>query len=306
MKVLVLMSLCILVSCNGGFGSKKPEITPAPYRVIKSISDSTLVSFTQMSGVAKSNMNLMDLIIARAYAATGNISCYSGEDVSFDMDIQLGGSTQNLLVDATCGDDIELKVRQSMLTALGSHILVREKSQAPVGSGYWLDFSVDGFSFDTPYTVKEKVGWAGVVPNAAQNTCYLDYTFNYLAGNVNVDTFAPNFPNAHFINSQVNTDHGVSNPNAPSPDNNYVGCNTTGNKMVAGDFRFKDGKIEIDQSGRKAFSPNGCGLYDENTGALLDYKENGDGNNNCPDVGYDSTFERFCIDDNADGNCDSI
>lgn len=301
MKVISILSLCILVSCNGGGSGSESS---APSKVSKTINDTSLVHFQQISGIAKNKQNIFDYIVSKAYAATGNISCYSGEDVSFDMDIKVGSLTENLQVNAKCGEDIELKVRQGMVKVLSGNAMTREKSAGNTGYGYWLDFTVDGFQYGKPYLVREKIGWAGIVIDPSIHTCYIDYTFNEAEGTVTADTFAPSYPSAHYLNSEVNDHNGITNPHRPSASNNYIGCNSTGIKMVLGDFRFKNGKIEIDESGKKLFSPTGCALYkDDGTNTVLDYKENGI-NGVCPDIGYQTTYERFCVSNNSPGVCD--
>jgi len=306
MRSLLLISfLFCLVSCMGGSGGGSSSSSSSS-KIVTSISDSTLVSFQQTSGVAKTGINWMDLVIARAYAAVGDISCFSGQNVSFDMDIQIGPSVENIQVDAVCGDDIELRIRRGMLQALDGHILVRERGQAPTGSGYWLDFSAaEGFQFGVPYTILDKEGWAGVAPHMTSR-CFVDYTFNFATGKVSNGAKTTSYANrALERNTYANNNYSVSNPNAPQLSNNYVGCNTANVDFGESDFRFKNGKIEIDESGTKRFNANGCALWDDNTGSLVDYKENGV-NGVCPDAGYDSTFERFCIDNDANGSCDNI
>ena len=317
MKGLFLICMLTLVSCMGGSGGSSGG-SSVPIKVEESISDSTLIVFTQTSGVASSGFKWMDMFIARAYAATGNISCYTGQDVSFDMDLQIGASVESLQVDATCGSDIELKVRQSMLAALDGHILVREKSYNGTGVGYWLDFSTaDGFQFDIPYTILEKNSWTrhsdqALISNAYFtniSNCYLDYTFNYQTGRVSNNVAVTTYPDRALVkNEATNTTHSIANPNAPSSSNTYEGCSTSAYIPAYVDFRFKDGKIEFDESGTKRFSINGCAKFDSNED-LIDYQENGtlahaNAQVVCPDADYSPTYERYCIDDNANGACD--
>ncbi len=69
-------------------------------------------------------------------------------------------------------------------------------------------------------------------------------------------------------------------------------------------FRFKDAKGELDESGTGEFSDKRCSSWTDD--ALPDYKSSGDGSGSCPGGGYESTYERFCVDNNMDGTCDTI
>ncbi|ATH07400.1 hypothetical protein BIY24_05435 [Halobacteriovorax marinus] len=97
----------------------------------------------------------------------------------------------------------------------------------------------------------------------------------------------------------ANTAFGVANPQDGS-----TGCFSQNTEFGKVQFRFKDGNVELDESGTGSFSDKGCASSTGDT--LTDYKENGDGSCNCPDAGYESTYERFCVDNNTDGSCDTI
>lgn len=298
MKYLIIPILgCLMVSCNQSGGGGGSTASSSDGKTIsKTISDSTLTSFTQTSGVAKYKPSFLDKIISNAYAIDGNIRCIKGDPVSFDMDIQIGADTEDLQVDTTCGADVELAIRRKMLTALDGHIMMLELAgNGDVGSKYTLDFKNNagqGFKFDIPHPTVEEIYMDGL----NEWPCKVDYVFKEATGKVQVSIGVDDL-NWVFAALKVNqdTNHHFSDSR----------CDVTPKVMRSPDFRFKNGKIEMDESGTKNFSINGCAKYDSN-GTVLDYKENGAGDGSCPDDGYESSYELWCIDDNQDGTCDSI
>lgn len=143
--------------------------------------------------------------------------------------------------------------------------------------------------------------------------CYVDYEFNYKNGTLKVGLTSKRTGGAWDLNRQANIDFNnsggisITDP-ANNPADSNLGCNT-GSTSDFGDvhFRFKDGKIETDESKTKEFNPNGCTTYNESTGELLDYKIK-KSDETCDDLGteYSTSFEQWCIDQNKDGTCDSF
>lgn len=294
-KVLCVIIMACLMSCSKGGGS--PEVTASKIKISKTFSDSTVTNFTQTGGVASVDKRWFEYIIERAYAGTGDISCFDGQSITVDMDITLGSTTSPLIVDSTCGSDVELDIRRKMLSALDGHKMILEVAgQGSVGVNFILDFTqAEGFQFDVPYLTYEE----DVTHNAVTRSCYMDYTFNSSNGTVSNNTKSTTYNGrALELNELSNTAMGIGNPNST---NN--GCKSDDEEYRNASFRFKDGKIELDESGTDRFSPNGCALRDGSEN-IIDYKENGDGSGACPDMGYDSTYERWCVDDDLNGTCD--
>lgn len=293
-SLFVLLTAFVFVSCNSGSGGSSSSASPDGSRVSTSISDSTLISFEQTAGVASYRPSFMDNFVARAYAADGNINCYSGDPVSFDMDLQIGATITDLQVDTTCGGDVELDIRREMLAALDNHIMILEVAGVgDVGPDYTLDFKNNngiGFRFDVPHPTLE----AMYLDGANEWPCKVDYIFKKDTGEVQISIGVDDF-DWSFASLAVNQ----------NTNNSPVGsvCDVTVGIHRTPDFRFKNGKIEMDESGTKQFSPKGCAKY--SGGNVVEYNESGDGFGSCP-TGYESTYERWCIDDDLDGNCDSI
>lgn len=280
----LLLSSVLLVSC--GSDNEKSVVD-------QTFSDATVSNFQQATNIAKNQRRLSELLISSAYAGSGNIKCFSGESVEFQMDVTLGASTTTETITGTCNSTISNQIRRGLLEALDGKTLIREVSQAGTGVNYQLDFT-GGFNFNSPYKVLEESKTNGVTRN-----CYLDYTFDFTTGLVSLDTKDSRAGGALSDNETANDDFSIANPHDGSS-----GCfskNTDFNKIA---FRFIDGKVEFDESGTGNFSDKGCAKWTGDT--LTDYKENGDGSGNCPDAGYESTYERWCVDNNTDGTCDTI
>jgi hypothetical protein len=295
-KILTATMLISLTACNGGGGGGSGVEV-----VETSFSDSTVSNFQQVSGIAKAPLKWHDLLVPSAYAGGGDIRCNSGETVSLSMNVTLGADSKVLQFEPSCSSQIVVQIRRKLLESLEGHKLIREVSSADVGPDYNLDFT-SGFEFGVPYVVLEKKDHT--VGSVTKN-CYLNYSFNYSTGSMSMNTQSSALPGrALELNSSANDDFGISNPNLPAPENSYAGCASMDTDFGSTNFRFKDGKIETDESNTGNFSPNGCALWDEDS--IVDYKENGNGDGTCPDSGYDSTYERWCIDDNSDGTCDTL
>lgn len=200
---------------------------------------------------------------------SGNIRCAEGASVGFEL-VALGKTVQ---VNSTCNSNVDLKIRQKLLESLDGRILTRTISGAQTGVGYHLDFSGTPFAFNQPIAVREENQTTAGITRA----CYVDYTFDYSTGKLIVDLRSNRAGGAWKLNEQANIDFNSAVPGTiADPANNpgdSDGCNTASTANYGTiDFRFKDGKIETDESNRKDFNPNGCVLWDEVTGDLLDYK----------------------------------
>lgn len=304
MKGLSIFVLMILVSCNGG-GSGGGSSAPSPTVVTKSFLDTTVSNFSQVSGVASYQKAWYEYIVERAYAGGGDIRCIDGTPIEVTMDITLGFVTQPLNVQATCGGDVDLRIRQEMLSALDGHVMVLEVAgSGSVGSDYKLDFSqAEGFQFDIPYaTLEDRKTFA-----AQTHDCMIDYVFNSATGTVSSKIATTALPGrAKSINQASNTAWGFANPYTPVAGNGYAGCKSQDGEYRTADFRFKDGKIEMDESGLKSFDFRLCVLRDGSDN-IVDHNLTGYFQGTdvvCPN-GYDSPYERWCIDDDADGSCDN-
>lgn len=297
--LFVAMLLC-LVSCFGGGSGGSSSSGPSVRSV--TFTDSTVTNFTQTQGVASLEKRWYQYVIEYAYADSGSIRCLDGNPVEFDMDITLGGVTSPLNVEAECGSDVELQIRREMLAALDNHKMILEVAgSGSVGPDYTLDFTqAEGFAFDTPYvTLEDEKTFAALTQD-----CYIDYTFNSATGTVSSNISTTILAGrAKGLNETANTNWGIANPWQPDSGNGYTGCKSTDGEYRTADFRFKDGKIELDESGTKRFSANGCASRNADE-SIDEYRENGDGAGNCPDAGFDSTYERWCIDDDLNGVCD--
>lgn len=291
-SILLISSLCLLCSCMGGSGGSGGSSGPTV--ITKQFSDPTVSNFQQLTNTVTKVKPWYSFIVDEAIADTADIQCYQGEDVSFSMDVTLGVDVHPILVVAPCDSEIVYRIRRKMLEALTGYKLTREISGAGTGTDYVLDFS-GGFNYDVPYTVLE----ATKTNNAVTRDCFLDYTFNYLTGTVSMDTVDTGAMKARDQNRAANTAMSIANPHDGS-----LGCYAQTGTFANVTFRFKEGKVELDQSNSGNFSPNGCALWSGDT--ISDYKENGPGDGTCPDIGYDSTYERWCVDDDLNGNCDAI
>ena len=290
-----------IVACKGGNSGGSSGSNSI--KINASFSDLTVSNFQQTSGVAISPIKWTEFLISSAYAGGGDINCMSGENVSFSMDITLGGTLSNLAITTQCGSDVDLSIRRKMLASLEGHLMILEMSgQGDVGSNFQLDFrDPEGFQFDIPYKTLEEEKTSGGITRE----CNIDYTFNSVLGTISNNTKATTYSGrALELNTLANTAWGISNPNSPSAGNGYSGCKTSGDEYRTADFRFKNGKIELDESGTKDFSPNGCAKRNDQE-VIVEYNEEGDGLGACP-IDFDSTYERWCIDDNADGTCDTL
>lgn len=291
-KTFILTMAIAITACKGGSGGGGGDSSSGI--VDTSFSDVTVSNFQQLTGVAQLKPKWHEYLISPAYAGGGDIRCVSGESISISMDVVLGADTNNLLIDSTCGSSVVLDIRRKMLESLDGHKLMRELSGAGEGIDYVLDFT-SGFEYGVPYTVFETEKTVAAVTR----DCFLDYTFNISTGSLSMDTVNSSAQKARDRNRAANNAMGVTNPHDGS-----VGCYAQPDTFASVNFRFKDGKIELDQSSSGNFSPNGCALWVGDS--ISDYKENGLGDGTCPDAGYDSTYERWCVDDNTDGTCDSI
>lgn len=118
--LLMAVSSALLTGCGSEGGG---VVSGNKYTGV--FSDSSVTSFTQTGGVALRKPSVpekaINLIIPSAYAATGNISCFIGESVSFSADAL--GNTVN--IDTTCSTSIDLSIRQQLLESMESSNLTR-------------------------------------------------------------------------------------------------------------------------------------------------------------------------------------
>ena len=287
---IVLSMVIVVASCKGGGAGSSAGNNV----VSQQFSDPTVSNFLQLTNQVATSKPWYSFILDEAVAETADIQCYRGEDVSFSMDVTLGVHVHPILVVADCDDEIVNRIRRKMLETMDGYKLTREISGAGEGPGFILDLS-GGFNYDIPYTVLEAEKTVGGITR----NCYLDYTFNYATGTVSMDTKNSSAQKARDRNRATNNEFGVANPHDGS-----IGCYAQSTTFANVSFRFKDGKVELDESNSGRFSPNGCAKWQGDS--IVDYKENGLGDGTCPDPGYDSTYERWCIDNDLDGSCESI
>lgn len=226
--VILALVTTMVVGCGadgkGASGSSK---------ISKTFSDSSVTSFTQTSGIAKTNQEkLMNLIISSAYAATGSISCLSGESVSFDVDTTIGSTSNTTTVNTTCSENIDLDIRRGLLEGLDQMAIYRTATDASYKKGL-LNFkntgAVGSFQWSTNYQVK-----------TLATPCYDVYSFNKTNGTV---TIKPDFAN----------NAGCLCDDANKGDPNHGSYNADC-KTVSASFRFINGTMELDLTGSANFN----------------------------------------------------
>jgi hypothetical protein len=196
--------------------------------ISSTFSDSAVSNFSQTAGIAHLRKSLpqktMDFIIPSAYAGGGNISCLSGDAISFQMDA-LGNTID---VDTTCSSAsaIELAIRRGLLASMDGIAIKRTITDASFKNGA-LDFRAAGangsFQWDTGYKVKSIEDANG--DTTTGDNCYDTYTFVSSTGKLTVA------------------------PDAASSDGACLCVTTPGHADCQTDtvsFRFVDGNLELD------------------------------------------------------------
>ncbi len=212
----------------------------------QTFSDSSVTAFTQTSGVAINKPSMMDYLMNRAYAIDGNISCINGNAVSFDL-TALGNNVQ---IETTCGDGVELSIRQGLLESMAGKRLLM----------YW------GGGHDTrgdnrSITFNPTTSFWGTYDKleaGSKTGCKDKLTFDQATGTVTIE------------NDSVNSDPLPSHNNQDCLDSEKPGATAEDYKKVL-NFRFKNGKLEMHS------------------------------NKNFP---QDDDINQFCIDEDANNQCD--
>jgi len=144
MKRLMILTLALLITgCNGG--SSGSGGVAGSSLVSGAFSDASVTNFSQTSGIAKLNKSvpsqMIELVIPSAHAGGGNISCISGEAISFQMDAL--GNTVN--VNTTCAaiTTVDLAIRVGLLESMDNSAIQRKISDAGA-SAQTLDFTNGG------------------------------------------------------------------------------------------------------------------------------------------------------------------
>lgn len=307
-NALFLITL-LLQSCGEKSSSDK--------KINLDFQDSTVESITQTNGAVSHLKKVIGYFLDTAYAGGGKVVCDSGEEISLNIKMV---DNEEINLTTICDSDLELKIRRKLLISLNNHKLMRVLSGASTGSEYILDFSNDGFAFDKPFRVKE---FTDTYPdNQSFYSCYLDYSFNLENGKVemnskeatrqvNIDTNTALKAAAIGTDFEGAIDNPETHPGSINPtidERTNFGCSTViATEVPLVDFRYKDGFIELDDSGYKKFSPSFCVKWSDE-GEILDTHEDGsigeDGLDCGEDNDFDSSYERWCIDDNQDGTCD--
>lgn len=273
--LLVILSLSI-VACNGSGGSSNDKSSAA---VRYELLDSTFKDIKVTNGKLVND---------------SEIECTKGQTVTVNLEIELDGNTSNHSVNTKCNEDFEFSIRRQLILLFDGKTLAKEIGRRKVlGMISFLDFMSSSFDFDIEYRSLYKAGWQGVIANNSSR-CYMDYVFSE-DGKVKMGIFDKTHQ-TWIDNEGTNYNHMIYGDHIPKDSNNNIGCLTDEIQLSSGHYRYSNGKLEIDESGTRRFSPNGCGKFDGETFELLDYKENGDFNGNCPDAGYETTLEKFCID----------
>lgn len=251
MKSLLLLMIIsfVFVSCGGSSGS-----STATSSVKETIfSDSAVTSFTQTGGVAHNKPSLMDKVFPSAYAVSGNIRCVEGAPVAFQLDA-LGNTVQ---VDTTCNTIMDLNIRRGLLESLANKRLLMEYAGGSDSraQGRALTFNAVG-SF---WGVYDNIVAGSANTGHNEHLCKDKLTFNETTGQVTIehDTFNSLAAGADSTQDCLNSE--------------FAGATLADYRKVM-NYRFKDGKLEMDPDG-------------------LDFTVNND-------------YVRFCIDNNSNGVCD--
>ncbi|MFG1523475.1 hypothetical protein ABMA67_00565 [Halobacteriovorax sp. RZ-3] len=208
----------VLVSCNSSGGAGEPVL------IEQTFSDTAVTAFEQTSGIAEATTGeeVINFVLPKAYAGGGDISCYSGERVSFQIDA-LGNTVQ---VDSTCSENIDVDIRRGLLSSLDGLAFYRSITDSSNRFGA-IDFTSGGvnggFQWDTPYTVAAVSDSSGTKPSGLN--CMEKYTFNRALGTVVLEF---------------------------DFDNSDAGCTGWTGQEVAS-FRFSNGFMEIDLTNTNTF-----------------------------------------------------
>jgi hypothetical protein len=253
--------LLILIQGCGGGGKSSEQISIV-------FEDKAVDSITLDNGSSVSFIkDMLSKFIPQAHAGGKNITCNRGQLVS--LKVRVFGN-KDLNVSTLCDEDLELRIRRSLLRSMDRKKLIRIVSGANVGEDYFLDFSAS-FEFDKRYMVLE-------FHDPGEDPCNQDYIFNEEKGTINMVSTAD-----------------------PS---DRAGCSDSDEEFVLKtDFRFKDGFLETDDTGLKRFDITLCAKRD-NDGNIVDTKNEavqqvGEpvGSITCMPLPeeYETSFEKWCI-----------
>lgn len=258
-RLAILGGMIFLASCGSDSSNSDPVHIKMEFQ------DDAVSSFIQRSGIAYNRSildNISETFIAQAHATTnGEISCMSGDQVTFDVEV-LG---KPLEINTTCGRSIEADIRRQLLFAFSEMTLFTDKDGHRV-----LDLR-DADSEGTFWGIAH-----GKVFSGAPITCYDSFTFIKSTGEMIID---------------LDEDHTTSEGGVPNDcyareaesDNNYCG---TGNSTIDSSIHGPACKSYYRQSLTFRFK-NGLFEYGPNQAAL--------------DAGYgDSEYNWFCQANNSD------
>jgi hypothetical protein len=219
LKIVSVLGVLIgLSGCSSDKGSSA--------KVSGIFSDSAVTNFQQTSGIAKLNKSekITNFVLPTAYAGSGNISCITGQAVTFSMDA-LGNSVN---VSSTCSSvsAIDKEIRVNLLKSMAGVKMRRTVTEATFNSNdAILDFS-GGVQFNVGYVVPRNAGLpcketytfgtdgtitviaadqTGQTANSDSSACGRDYTeefsFQFANGYLELDSSGQrNFDKTHLKN----------------------------------------------------------------------------------------------------------
>ena len=224
MKALNLIMATVLAFTLVGCGSDGGSSGAGGSSIISGIfSDASVTSFTQTGGVAKvqpgPGQKIMNFVVPTAYAVDGNISCISGDSVSFQLDAL--GNTVNVSTTCTSLTAMDLAIRVGLLESLDGRSIKRTVTDASYKDGA-LNF-VGGLNWDTDYSVRSINDANG--DTTVGDRCYDYYKFVQSTGKLEI------------------------RPDTANSDGNCLCVTTPGHADCATDtvsFRFVNGYLELD------------------------------------------------------------
>lgn len=233
MKKSLLLAFIILAfaGCKGD-KSSSDELKGALRE--DTFSDSAVTYFDQVSGLAQNRKSPLSYLLNTAYAIDGNIRCFTGSSVSFELEA-LG---ESVLINTKCNSEMDLKIRQGLLQSLAGKRVIME----------WAG-GADARSTGRVITFRPQNSFWGKYDNVAsgapdrghqEDMCKDSYIFNESAGTVTIELDVPGSTAIRSDSAQY------------CLDNEFLGATQDEYRKVL-NFRFKDGKLEFHH---KADFPN--------------------------------------------------
>lgn len=217
-KLLLFVTVIGLTSCGSDSDSGQSKFTGT-------FSDSSVSSFSQTSGIAKT-ISPIEIIVPTAYAASGDISCLRGESVSFEA-VALG---ETIDINTTCSDALDLAIRRKLLEAFISKSMHVEMHEHGNANAQTITFPASVSDSNTMTVDVMGVG------NGVSSNCGAKYEFNLSTGTVKV-----------YIDGANTVGNGINSA-----------CGSGASDFVNGfeqqiQFRFKEGKVEFNMDNETTF-----------------------------------------------------